>query len=167
MKKIIITVLILLFTELFTAPSFAQSKLLAKEDNAIPVNFGKEKTTLLVVKTPAGHDVNKALEKMFEKYYAGPYEIIDFLDQFQVRYHDSVKYGYKFNVVIDMQPGQFTTRRPGGGYERMGPSNEYSFGVTDQHTKKDYNISFFKESFSGLLETYIKKLEEERKKNEQ
>lgn len=167
MKKINFVVLIFLIAGLNATPLFSQSKLLAKEDGAIPVNFGKEKTTLLVVKTPAGHSVNKALEKIFEKYYTGRYEIIDYMDQVQVRYHDSLKYGYRFNVLLDMQAGQFTTRRPGGGYERMGPSNEYSFGVTDQHTKKDYNISFYKESFTGLLEAYVKKLEEERKKNEQ
>jgi hypothetical protein len=165
MKKI--KIIALLIASLLAVHSFAQSKLLAKEDGAIPPDFGKVKTKLLVVKTPAGHSVNKALEKIFEKYYTGPYEIIDYMDQLQVRYHDSTKYGYRFNVILDMQAGQFTTRRPGGGYERTGPSNEYSFGVTDQHTKKDYNISFFKESFTGLLEAYVKKLEEERKKNEQ
>jgi hypothetical protein len=167
MKKINFAVLIFLFASLKAVPSFSQSKLLAKEDGAIPVNFGKEKTILLVVKSPAGHDVNKALEKIFEKYYTGSYEIIKYMDQVEVKYHDSLKYGYKFNVLIDMQAGQYTTRRPGGGFERMGPANEYSFGVTDQQTKKDYSISFFKQSFTGLLEAYIKKLEEERKKNEQ
>jgi hypothetical protein len=167
MKKLNFAVFILLLTSLNAAPLFSQSKLLAKEDAAIPENFGKQKTTLLVVKTPAGHSVNKALEKIFEKYYTGSYLIIDYMDQVYVRYHDSLKYGYKFNVLLDMQPGKFTTRRPGGGFERIGPSNEYSFGVTDQHNKKDYNISFFKESFTGLLEAYVKRLDEERKKNEQ
>jgi hypothetical protein len=63
-----------------------------------------------------------------------------------------------------MLAGQFTNRRPGGGFECIGPGNEYSFGVTNQQTQKDYTISFFKLSFTGLPEVYVKKPEEQRQK---
>jgi hypothetical protein len=163
MKKL---VLILFFTSLYTLHSFAQEKLLAKEDQAIPPGFGKDRSTLLVIKSPAGFQVNGALDKIFEKNYTGPYEIIKYKEQFEAPYRDTIKYRYRFNIIIDMEPGKFTTRRPEGGFNREGTSSNYSYGVTDIQTLKDYNISFSMANYKKLMEAYVEKLEEVRKKNE-
>jgi|CXWL01.1.fsa_nt_gi hypothetical protein len=166
MKKLNTAVLIFLLTSLYAVPCFAQKDLLAKEDQAIPPDFGKDKSTLLVIKSPAGFQVNGALDNVFEKYYKGSYEIIKYKEQFEAPYRDTIKYRYRFNILIDMEGGKFTTRRPEGGFNREGPSNEYSYGITDIQSPKDYNISFSMANYKKLMEAYVKKLEEERKKNE-
>ncbi|MBK8139975.1 MAG: hypothetical protein IPK57_02490 [Chitinophagaceae bacterium] len=58
-------------------------------------------------------------------------------------------------------------RGQGTGFQRQGPSSNYSYGVLDRATSKEYRISFFGGAYKGLMEAYVKKLEQERKKNEQ
>ena len=166
MKKLINAIFIFLFAGLYTFPCFAQKNLLASEGQSIPPGFGKDKSTLLVIKSPAGFQVNGALDNVFEKYYKGPYEIIKYKEQFELQYRDTIKYRYRFNIMINMEAGEFTTRRPEGGYNREGPSNDYSYGITDIQSLKDYNISFSIANYKKLMEAYVQKLEEERKKNE-
>lgn len=165
MKKRII--LFLVMVSALCAHSFAQRNLLAKEDDAIPPGFGKVKTTLLVINN-GNFQVDKCLEKTFEKYYTGNYLIIDEMEQYNKRYNDTVKYKYTFIVYTDNQKGKWV--RGGGGssgYERQGPTTNYSYGVMDRTDSKEYHISFFGGGYKGLMEAYVKKLEEERKKNGQ
>ena len=164
MRKINIVILILLCASLYAAPSFAQGKLLAKEGQAIPDSFGKKKTTMLVFNT-GNFQVNNCLEKTFEKYYTGNYLIIDEMEESAKRYSDTVKYRYAFITYVDNQAGEWV-RGQGTGFERQGPSSNYSYGVLDRATSKEYRISFFGGAYKGLMEAYVKKLEEERKKNE-
>jgi hypothetical protein len=141
----------------------APGKLLAKEGQAIPDNFGKEKTTMLVVKT-GNFQVNNALEKAFEKYYTGDYIIIEEAEKNSKKYSDTKKYKYLFNTYSDYQAGKFVTGQ-GTKLERVPASSNYSFGVTDRSAERKYSISFYGGGYKGLMEAYVKKLEEERKKN--
>ena len=163
MRKFFVLLLGMLW---FTFNSFGQEKLIAKETQAIPPDLGKDKSTMLVILSPAGFQVNKAMEKAFEENYTGKYTVIRYREQFEPRYQDSVKYRYRFQVYINMEPGQFTRSRSQGGFERQGPSNNYSFGVWDMFTGKDYNLSIAGPAYKKLVEPYVKKLEEQRKKNE-
>ena len=166
MKKVNAAIFFFLFASLYAIPSFAQGKLLAKEGQAVPDSFGKKKTTMLVIKT-GNFQVNKCLEKTFEKYYTGNYIIIEPLEMYRKPYSDSVKYKYAFVTYVDSYSGSWRNNPTGApGYVREGPGSNYSYGVTDRTISKDYNISFFGGAYKGLMEAYVKKLEEERKKNE-
>ncbi|MBK9379865.1 MAG: hypothetical protein IPN39_00840 [Chitinophagaceae bacterium] len=165
MRKTILAVLVLLSANFYTVNLFAQGKLLAKEGQAIPDSFGKKTTTMLVFNT-GNFQVNNCLEKTFEKYYTGKYEIIDEMQEGSKRYSDTVKYKYAFITYVDDQPGKWV-RGQGTGFQRQGPSSNYSYGVLDRATSKEYRISFFGGAYKGLMEAYVKKLEQERKKNEQ
>ena len=167
MQKINLLSFFFLLAAFYATPLLAQDKLLANESQAIPPNFGKDRSTLLVIKSPAGFQVNGALDKVFEKYYTGPYEIIKYKEQFEAPYRDTVKYRYRFNILINIEPGKFTNRRPDGTLNREGLSNEYSYGVADVQARKSYDISFTTANYKKLMIAYVQKLEEARKMNEQ
>ena len=164
MKKTGLVFFLFLLASSYSVSSFAQGKLLAKEGQAIPDSFGKMKTTMLVVNT-GNFQVNKCLEKTFEKYYTGRYVIIDEMDQYSKKYSDTAKYKYVFITYVDNQSGKWV-RGQGTGFERQGATSNYSYGVMDRASSKEYHISFFGGAYKGLMEAYVKKLEEERKKNE-
>ena len=149
---------------LFQSTSFAQGKLLAKEGQAIPDSFQNYKGTMLVL-YHGNFQVDKCLEKTFEKYYTGNYTLIEKTDQYNKRYNDSLKYRYVFITYTNSHSGQWRSNPGGSGYVRESPSSNYSYGVLDRVTGKSHNISFFGGAYKGLMEAYVKKLEEERKKS--
>jgi len=131
---------------------------LDKETQAIPPGFGKEKTVLIALKSGNGQ-VDKALEKAFEKYYTGAYEIMDMEDMASMKKKADVHY-YLFQTITDHVAGSFR------GGERISPTDNFSYSVRDMKTFTEYKLSFFGGGYKKLMESYIQKLEEERKKNE-
>lgn len=163
-NKNIFAAFIALFT-LFTITANGQGKLLAKEDQAIPDSFARYKGTMLVI-NHANFQVRKCLEKTFEKYYTGNYELVDEYDQYKKPYNDTAKYRYVFITYTDSQDGKWVRNGSGPGFQRQGPSSNYSYGIYDRATGKEYHISFFGGAYKGLMEAYVKKLEGVRTKKE-
>jgi hypothetical protein len=50
--------------------------------------------------------------------------------------------------------------------ERISPTDNFSYSVRDMKTFTEYKLSFFGGDYKKLMESYIQKLEEERKKGE-
>lgn len=163
-NKAICAALTVFFIWIVSAAS-AQGKLLAKEDQAIPDSFARYKGTMLVI-NHANFQVRKCLEKTFEKYYTGNYELVDEFDQYKKPYNDTAKYRYVFITYTDSQDGKWVRNGSGPGFQRQGPSSNYSYGVFDRATGKEYHISFFGGAYKGLMEAYVKKLEGVRTKSE-
>ena len=147
---------LLLFT-FFTATSFAHQ--LTNPTDTFPPNFGKGKTYLYVVTMPGYFQVNKALEKAFEKNYTGSYEIIDYLDFVKVKQRKGVS-SYAFSMIYDKTAGFFQAG------ERIGPRTDYSCGVQDMTSFTEYKLPYFGGNYNKVINKYIDRLEEIRKANE-
>lgn len=154
--KIILSAMFLLFV------NFSHAQYTDEELDAYPPDFGVGKTHLVIVTIPGYFQVNNALKKTFEKYYTGSYEIIKITDT-EGRKHNQpdTKY-YGFNVYYDRQEGQFI----GSDNTRISPTVNYSFGMTDFASSKEYKLSFYAGTYNKLMKAYIQKLEQVRKSNE-
>ena len=133
--------------------SCTSSKNLFKDQDPVPADFGKEATTVLVIKTEQ-NKVNKALESAFQKYYTGSYELIELSDLKNKKYNDTEKYRYCFRTKIGYQAAS------GMGESRMAASNTYTYDVLDRKTMKANGLDFVGGAYKGLMEAYVKKMEE-------
>ena len=133
--------------------SCTSSKNLFKDQNPVTAEFGKETTTVLVIKTEQ-NKVNKALESAFQKYYTGPYELIELSELKNKKYNDTEKYRYCFRTTIGYQAAS------GMGDTRMAASNTYTYDVLDRKTMKKNGLDFVGGAYKGLMEAYVKKMEE-------
>jgi hypothetical protein len=154
MRKIVLLVFILSFS---SALSFALQ--FNKPSDTFPPNFGKGKTYLYVVTMPGYFQVNKALEKVFEKKYTGSYEIIDYRDFYKVKQKKGVN-SYAFSMIYDKTAGFFQAG------ERIGPNTDYSCGVQDMETGASYKLPDFGGNYKKVMEKYVEGLESLRLSNE-
>jgi hypothetical protein len=134
------------------------SKSLFKDQDPVPAEFGKEQTTVLVIRTEQ-NKVNKALENAFQKYYSGPFELVEQKDLTSKKYSDIKKYRYCFRTKIQFQAAS------GMGDSRMAATNNYSYDVLDRKTMKVNGLDFYGGAYKGLMEAYVKKLEETKASN--
>ncbi len=142
---------------LLNGHSFAHG--LYNPTDTFPPNFGKGKTYLYVVTMPGYFQVNKALEKAFEKNYTGSYEIIDYRDFVNVKQRKGVS-SYAFSMIYDKTAGFFQAG------QRVGPSTDYSCGVQDMTSFTEYKLPYFGGNYNKVINKYIDRLEEIRKANE-
>lgn len=136
----------------------ASSKRLFGDQDPVPADFGKEPTTVLVIRSEQ-NKVNKALENAFQKYYTGPFELIDQKDLTTNKYSDTKKYRYCFRTKIQFKAAS------GMGNTRMPATNNYSYDVLDRVTAKVNSLDYYGGAYKGLMEAYVKKLEETRTAN--
>ena len=82
-----------------------------KDSENVPPDFGKEKSTLLVVRERQGY--NKKLDKIFQKYYTGDYVFVD-REELNTKYSDTSNYRYLIDddISIFRPPGVL----PGSDY---------------------------------------------------
>lgn len=129
-----------------------------EDDKQIPMGFGKEKTTLLVIR----HHVksyDKYLEKHFKNHYTGEYVIISARELSGEAYKDTEKYRYFF----DEEFGTNNVKDAKGMNNSWGFSRFY---LKDRVTQKIYITTHGVGSFGPWMKNYIKKLEVTRLKNE-
>jgi len=154
---------------MFSSCGFIINSYIKKDTENVPPEFGKEKTTLLVVRERKGY--NKKVDKIFQKYYTGDYIFID-REELNTKYSDTINYRYLIDDDISTSRSEVTTmtRNPNTGMSTR--SNEVrssasrSFHILDRKTKKIHDTGVSSgTSWKKILKTYLKKLDSERKKN--
>jgi hypothetical protein len=152
MKKQVLACLIL---SSIRFSSCGSSKTFLKNEQ-IPEDFGKGNKMILIIPTVLpqkglSKKVDKAVLNAFEKYYKGPYALVG----------DNKKannLGYSFSTFSDYNPGSFV------GRERIAPSTDIYFGVTDIASKKVYKMNRFG-NYIKFSKLYVQALEIVRKRN--
>ena len=140
-----------------------------KDTENVPPDFGREKTTLLVVRERKGY--NKKVDKIFQKHYTGDYVFIDREEQ-NTKYSDTINYRYLIDDDISISRSEVTTMTRNTSTGMSTRSNEVrsaasrSFHILDRKTKKIHDTGVSSgTSWKKILKTYLKKLDTERKKN--
>jgi hypothetical protein len=124
----------------------------------IPPELGKDNLTLLVMDEDK-NAVSKAIYETFEKHYKGPYEIQPRSMVYTKKYADATKYRFLFTVITRDVPGQWI------GRERFPPTVDYSYGVFDRRTGKQYKLDGWAGGFKRSMVDYVKRMEEARAGN--
>lgn len=133
-----------------------------EDDKQIPVGFGKEEVTILVLRKGV-RSYDKYLERNFEKYYTGNYEIIDRTEIDNKQYSNKNKYRYIFSEEKHVDYGNPARRTSIGE-----PATIYAmFGLLDRVTGKVYKTKHGTGAFAQWMKVYIQKLEKTRLKNMQ
>ena len=146
-----------LFVMVLTISCGALTKAAIKNDGKqMPPYFGNTPSTLLVIRQNRNMD-EKPIEKVFQKYYTGPYEIIDEGELSNEKYSDTSKYRYYFNMNHESH----------SRYTASGSSNiaVWGFSVTDRSTNQTF-YSKMASLYKKVLEKYVETLNEVRIKNE-
>ena len=154
---------------MFSSCGFIINSYIKKDTENVPPEFGREKTTLLVVRERKGY--NKKVDKIFQKYYTGDYVFVE-REELDTRYSDTTKYRYLIDddvSISKMYVTTVTTNRSTGIQSRSTApqsSASRSFHILDRKTKKIHDTGVSSgTSWKKILKTYLKKLESERKKN--
>lgn len=140
-----------------------------KDSENVPPDFGKEKSTLLVVRERQGY--NKKVDKIFQKYYTGDYVFVD-REELNTKYSDTSNYRYLIDDDISISRSEITTMTRNTSTGMSTRSNEVrssasrSYHNLDRKTKKIHDTGVSSgTSWKKILKTYLKKLDSERKKN--
>lgn len=140
-----------------------------KDTENVPPDFGKEKTTLLVVRERKGY--NNKVDKIFQKYYTGDYIFVD-RAELNTKYSDSINYRYLIDDEISISRSSITTMTTNPSTGISTRSNEVrssasrSFHILDRKTKKIHDTGVSSgTAWKKILKTYLKKLDSERNKN--
>lgn len=135
-----------------------------KDSKNVPTDFGKEKTTILVIKHQTFY--NRKVDKIFKKYYTGEYVFVQ-ADELKNKYADSIKYRYILNNEISINEARPSSPADySGGKGPMSlTSASHSFIMTDRKTKEVYETGISSGvSWKKILQAWLKKLDSERKK---
>ena len=159
--------IIVLFT--FSSCGMIIKSYIRKDADNIPADFGKEKTTLLVIKERKGY--NKKAEKIFKDHYSGSYIFVT-REELENKYQDNTNYRYVLDDDISISKMYVTTvttdRSTGFQTRSTAPqsSASRSFHVLDRRANKIHDTGISSgTSWKKILKTYLKKLDAERKKN--
>jgi hypothetical protein len=129
-----------------------------EDDKQIPLGFGKEDVTLLVLRKSIRY--NRWLEERFPENYFGKYVIINAGELQSSKYADVKKYRYIFDET------EFTNRRVSANGNPAGEMETYvSFTLKDRSTGKLYQSRKVYASPNALMKQYLIALENVRKKN--
>lgn len=143
---------------LFSSCATVFKSSIKEDDKQIPMGFGKENTTLLVIRHNE-KSYDKYLEKHFKNHYTGEYVIISAGQIAGEAYKDTEKYRY----IFDEEIGTNDVRDAKGKNNSWGFSRFY---LKDRVTKKIYKTKHGVGSFGPWMKNYIRKLEITRLKNE-
>ena len=140
-----------------------------KDTENVPPDFGKEKTTLLVIQERKGY--NKKVEKIVKDNYSGNYIFVT-RAELENKYADAMNYRYVLDDDISVSKMYVTTittdRSTGFQTRSTAPqsSASRSFHVLDRKTNKIHDTGVSSgTSWKKILKTYLQKLDAERKKN--
>jgi hypothetical protein len=140
-----------------------------KDTENVPADFGKEKTTLLVIQERKHY--TKKIESIIKQHYSGDYIIVT-RKELEDKYSDATKYRYILDddvSVSKMYVTTITTDRSTGFQTRSTApqsSASRSFHVLDRKTNKIHDTGVSSgTSWKKILKVYLDKLDAERKKN--
>jgi hypothetical protein len=156
---------------IFSSCGMVIKSYIRKDTENIPPDFGKEKTTMLVVEEHKGY--NNKIEKVLKDNYSGDYIFIT-REELDTKYSDKDKYRYILDdEVMISRPDKVTithTTDLNTGFTRSEsdnkPSASRSFHILDRKTNKIHDTGVSSgTSWKTILKAYLKKLDSERKKN--
>ncbi|WP_298892469.1 hypothetical protein [uncultured Psychroserpens sp.] len=137
----------------------AANKYLTVEQGAIPPEFGKDGTVLLLIEDADSNLwYKKYVNKRAKESYTGPYKIILYDELETMAYSDKEKYRYVFlsDNTADIQHLTKTGQS----------SSEWKyFLVYDRVTEKQYKSKTAPISWNKFMGAYFKKLDEKRMAN--
>ncbi len=140
-----------------------------KDDSNVPPEFGRQKSTLLVLSH--GNGYNSKVEKIIKKSYSGEYSFVSKQELTNKPYNDTIKYRYLLNDNISTDR-TFTGSTYSVGSKAGQQTNEMtstaarSYYITDRKTNKVFGTDISSgTSWKKILQVYLKKLDTERKKN--
>ena len=155
---------------MFNSCGMIISSYIKKDTENIPPDFGKEKTTLLIVKHK--NNYNKKVDKITKKYYTGDYMLVP-KEELTSKYSDAENYRYILDDEITISSTRVTTITTNRQTGMSTPSSQVysaggrSFRIIDRKTEKTHDTGVSSgTSWKKILKTYLKKLESERNKNE-
>ena len=142
-----------------------------KDTDNVPPDFGKGKTTILVVNRK--NHYNKKVDKIIRNHYTGDYMFVS-KEELDNKYKDAEDYRYILNDEITVSGSRvttITTDRSTGISTRSTPALQAaagrSFFIIDRKTGKSHSTGVSSgTSWKLILKTWLKKLDSERKKNE-
>ena len=140
-----------------------------KDEGNVPQDFGKQKTTLLVLEQRKGY--NKQVGKILNKFYSGGYAFVSEEDLKIKPYKDTIKYRYLLNDKLTISRSDIISTVPVGVRAGQQTSNRVStasrsFRIIDRKTQKVYETGVSSGvSWKAVLKAYLKKLDNERIKN--
>jgi len=143
-----INLLVVLITVLLTQTSCIRSiaqKNLTVEKGAIPPDFGRDSSTLLVIKS-GKNSYDKYLNKNF-KAYEGLYQMVN-RNEINTLYQDSIKFRYVFDYNLE-------NKYVSGSSSGM---NVRKFLVYDRITDRNYKAPLTSSFFSKIMKAYIHNL---------
>ena len=165
----IFSLLLVMVVFFLSSCGFIINSYIKKDTENVPPDFGKEKTTLLVVRERKGY--NKKVDKIFQKHYTGDYIFID-REELYTKYSDTTNYRYLIDDDVSISKMYVTTvttdRSTGFQSRSTAPqsSASRSFHILDRKTRKIHDTGISSgTSWKKILKTYLKKLDSERKKN--
>lgn len=134
------------------------------ERGAIPENFGKEGSFVLFVTHQRSY--NKYLKRNVKKVYGGNHAFVTIEELGSAPYSDTMKYRYIFDYTYrdyTYWSANETLHGQGGGY---GTGQVKRFKIYDRQDKKEYSLKLTSGFWSKLQRAYLKKLENQRKSNQ-
>lgn len=141
-----------------------------KDTENVPPDFGKEKTTLLVVEHK--NNYNKKVEKIIKKYYTGDYLLVP-KDELTTKYNEAENYRYILDDEVTISSTRVTTMTTNRQTGISTPSSQVysaggrSFRIIDRKTEKTHDTGVSSgTSWKLILKTYLKKIERARKENQ-
>jgi len=154
---------------LFSSCGMIIRSYIRKDTDNVPPEFGKGKTTILVVKHKNGY--NKKIDKILKNHYTGEYIFISG-EELKNKYADTISYRYVLDDQTSVTRSTTTSVIPVGpraGQFSSQPTSAAgrSFHITDRKTNKIHDTGISSgTSWKKILKTYLKKLESTRKENE-
>ena len=159
--------ILVLFT--FSSCGLIIKSYIRKDTDNVPPDFGKEKTTLVVIQERKSY--TKKVKKIFEGHYSGDYVFATWAE-LDKKYGDTINYRYILDDDVSVSKSYVTTittdRSTGFQTRSTAPqsSASRSFHVVDRKTKKIHDTGVSSgTSWKKILKVYLKKLDTERKKN--
>jgi len=159
--------ILVLFT--FSSCGLIIKSYIRKDTENVPPDFGKEKTTLLVIQERKGY--TKKVKKIFDGHYSGDYVFVTWAE-LDNKYGDAINYRYVLDDDVSVSKSYVTTvttdRSTGFQTRSTAPqsSASRSFHILDRKTKKIHDTGVSSgTSWKKILKVYLKKLDTERKKN--
>lgn len=154
---------------LLNSCGFIIKSYIKKDTENIPADFGKEKTTLLIIQERKGY--NKKVEKIVQKNYTGEYIFIK-KQELDTKYANTESYRYVLDDEISVSGTRVvtTTISPSVGVtsrsSELRSAASRSFRILDRKANKLHDTGVSSgTSWKAILKTYLQKLDTERKKN--
>jgi hypothetical protein len=144
---------------LFSSCGVNKDLVFKTNEKVIPQDFGKKKSTILVVKY-GKRNIDKYINKGFEQNYQGDFVVIDIDELYNNKYKDFSKYRYEFSLIDDYRGGSTIAG------QRQSQEFNYNAQLIDRETGKFYKTFKSTNMYGDLVAAYAKQLNEIRIQNE-